>query len=186
MNRIVVTFVSLLTVFNAENMLAHATQSQSNIQTSTPNKPSYYRDCSVMKFEDIDESELTQAERILLKEQKLEASLNSSAECMDEAMQSNQERLRESNSRSGESSSIGDGQAKEQNEESLSEDMNSVSSQHKETSATQTSNSKQHIKGKVSGGSSAVCDAIKQGLAQAKTDKEKQHFGKLAKEYRCE
>ncbi|WMN59657.1 hypothetical protein NI389_15980 [Pseudoalteromonas xiamenensis] len=186
MNRILVTFVSLLTVFNAVNMLAHAAESQSNPQTSTPNKPSYYRDCSVMKFEDIDEAELTQAERILLKEQKLEASLNSSAECMDEAMQSNQQRLRESNSRSGESSSVSESHAKEQNEESRPEEMNSVSSQQKETNPTQTSNSKQHIKGKVSGGSSAVCDAIKQGLAQAKTDNEKQHFEKLAKEYRCE
>ncbi|MFC3034030.1 hypothetical protein ACFOEE_16080 [Pseudoalteromonas fenneropenaei] len=150
---------------------------------------SYFRDCTNIEFDEVDETLLTKEERIARQEAILEKSLNASAECMDDAMQAGMERMSAAKSGAEAGGAAGANQAagsenSAQNQQT--ETQNQQAEQSQQQSSQQSSSSKAHQQGQGGGGSSAVCDAIKQGLASATTAAEKQHFQQLMKEYQCQ
>jgi hypothetical protein len=161
--------------------------------TSKPSVLKHFSACQGIQFEAIDTSELTQQERIELKEKGLKASLNNQAECLDETMNEQQSRL---NAASGQQSGGLDMQVKDPSStEALaaesSKDLQSIEPLDKtdksqsKTTQSKSTQSKSHPIGQKASGASAVCDAIKQGLAKATTETEKRHFEGLVKEYGC-
>jgi len=141
-----------------------------------------YSDCAYIEFDDIDPSTLTLQERIALEEAALFASLDDSAECMEEATASASGSLADaaSGGGSGAGGSAGSGS-------SGSSEANSSEQQQQATSTASESSvdTKDHERGNSGSGSSAVCDAVKEGMASATTEAEKEHFKGLMAEYGC-
>ena len=141
-----------------------------------------YSDCAYIEFDDIDPSTLTLQERIALEEAALFASLDESAECMEEATASASGSLADaaSGAGSGAGGSAGSGS-------SGSREANPSEQQQQAASAASESSvdTKDHERGNSGSGSSAVCDAVKEGMASATTEAEKEHFKGLMAEYGC-
>lgn len=150
---------------------------------STDAEPIYYSDCAYIEFEDIDNAQMTREEQLAAMDADFEESLNASEECMSEALDSGAQKLADA----GAGGDTGD-------QESESAD-NSVAAQASAATEYQTTQSQQqhtttdqtrsHAGGQGQQGSSAVCDAVKQGLEAATTDSEKAHFQSLMNEYGC-
>jgi hypothetical protein len=165
-----------------------ASQQTGVITASKKTEFKHYSACQGIQFASVDMSELTQQEQIELKEKSLQASLNNQAECLDETMNEHQSRL---NSASG---TLSTGQDMQLNDSTSAESLASDTANDLQsskplervvTSQSKTTQSKSHSIGQKTSGASAVCDAIKQGLAKATTEAEKRHFEGLVKEYGC-
>lgn len=141
-----------------------------------------YSDCAYIEFDDVDPSTLTLQERIALEEAALFASLDDSAECMEEATASASGSLADAASGSGAA-----GGASGSDGSSGNSGANSSEQQQQSTSTASESSvdTKDHKRGNSGGGSSAVCDAVKEGMASATTEAEKEHFKGLMAEYGC-
>lgn len=141
-----------------------------------------YSDCGYIEFDDVDPSTLTLQERIALEEAALFASLDDSAECMEEATASASDSVADaaSGGGSGSGGSAGTGS-------SGASEANSSEQQQQATSTASESSvdTKDHQRGNSGSGSSAVCDAVKEGMASATTEAEKEHFKGLMAEYGC-
>ncbi|MBJ7266712.1 hypothetical protein [Idiomarina abyssalis] len=142
-----------------------------------------YSDCSYIEFDDVDPSTLTLQERIALEEAALFASLDESAECMEAATASAADNLAEaaagSSGAGGASGSTGSSAGGATGSETQQQSSSAVS----ESSSVDT---KDHKRGNSGSGSSAVCDAVKEGMASATTEAEKEHFKGLMAEYGCQ
>lgn len=153
---------------------------------STGAEPIYYSDCAYIEFEDIDNAQMTREEQLAAMDADFEESLNASEECMSEALDSGAQKLADA----GAGSDTGD-----QESESTESADNSVAAQASSATEYQTTQSQQqhtttdqtrsHAGGQGQQGSSAVCDAVRQGLESATTDSEKAHFQSLMNEYGC-
>jgi hypothetical protein len=150
------------------------------IAFATESSPINYGDCAYMEFEDVDPAELTLQERIDLLNADLFTSLDKSEKCMQKAAVSAADKV----------GAVGAGSAKNTGNDSL--DATDVGqgadgqsqSQTRSTSSSSSSNTDKK-RGLNTGGSSAVCDAVNQGLVSATTDSEKEHFKGLKKQYGC-
>ncbi|WP_404397389.1 hypothetical protein [Idiomarina loihiensis] len=142
-----------------------------------------YSDCAYIEFDDVDPSTLTLQERIALEEAALFASLDDSAECMEEATASASGSLADaaSGSGSGAAGGVSGSAGSSGNSEANSSEQQQSASKAPE-SAVET---KDHQRGNTGSGSSAVCDAVKEGMASATTEAEKEHFKGLMAEYGC-
>lgn len=142
-----------------------------------------YSDCAYIEFDDVDPSTLTLQERIALEEAALFASLDDSAECMEEATASASGSLADAASGSGSGAAGG---ASGSAGSSGNSEANSSEQQQSTSTASETSvETKDHQRGNTGSGSSAVCDAVKEGMASATTEAEKEHFKGLMAEYGC-
>nr|WP_282444727.1 hypothetical protein [Idiomarina sp. ATCH4] len=139
-----------------------------------------YSDCAYIEFDDVDPSTLTLQERIALEEAALFASLDESAECMEEATASASGSLADASSGAGAGGSAGSGSSGS-SEANPSEQQQQAASTASESSV----DTKDHERGNSGSGSSAVCDAVKEGMASATTEAEKEHFKGLMAEYGC-
>jgi hypothetical protein len=177
--------VSLAALGLIASLYSHAEPVAKAIQTELK----HHASCQGIQFQSIDMDELTQQERIELKEKVLKASLNNQAECLDETMQEQQSRLSQAAQQGANTQVETTGSVS--TDIATSEQTNPRSSTNNENkpmshkSQSHTSQSKSHPTGKPVGGSSAVCEAIKQGMTTAATETEKRHFEGLAKEYGC-
>lgn len=143
-----------------------------------------YSDCAYIEFDDVDPSTLTLQERIALEEAALFASLDDSAECMEEATASASGSLADAASGSG--SGAAGGASGAAGSSGNSEANSSEQQQQSTSTASETSvETKDHQRGNTGSGSSAVCDAVKEGMASATTEAEKEHFKGLMAEYGC-
>lgn len=140
-----------------------------------------YSDCAYIEFDDVDPSTLTLQERIALEEAALFASLDDSAECMEEATASASGSLADKASGGG-SGAGGGASGSGANTQTESEEQQQSTSTASESSV----DSKDHKRGNSGSGSSAVCDAVKEGMASATTEAEKEHFKGLMAEYGCQ
>jgi len=143
-----------------------------------------YSDCAYIEFDDVDPSTLTLQERIALEEAALFASLDDSAECMEEATASASGSLSEAASGGGSGAAGGasgsDGSSGDSGANSSEQQQQSTS-----TASESSVDTKDHQRGNTGSGSSAVCDAVKEGMASATTEAEKEHFKGLMAEYGC-
>lgn len=142
--------------------------------------PVYYSDCAYIEFEQIDSSHMTRAEQLAAMDADFEKSLNASEQCMDEAVSVSAGRL----AQSGASGSAGQGNGSAAPTEAQTAQAQEQTQQQSQQQAA-ADPSKTHQGGQSGPGSSAVCDAVNQGLASATTDAEKQHFEALQTEYGC-
>lgn len=142
-----------------------------------------YSDCAYIEFDDVDPSTLTLQERIALEEAALFASLDNSAECMEEATASASGSLADAASGSGSGAAGG---ASGSADSGAGGQMDSEQQQQSTSTASESSvDTKDHQRGNSGSGSSAVCDAVKEGMASATTEAEKEHFKGLMAEYGC-
>ncbi|WP_156824241.1 hypothetical protein [Salinimonas chungwhensis] len=147
---------------------------------STEAEPIYYSDCAYIEFEDIDSSTMTREEQLAALDADFEDSLNASETCMTDAVSSNAEKLANAGGNSGsngQGSNTGAGQATQ----TATASQTTQSAQDQST----TPPSREHVTGGGQQGSSAVCDAVKQGYESATTENEKKHFQELMTEYGC-
>lgn len=141
-----------------------------------------YSDCAYIDFSNVDPSKLTLQERIALEEAALFDSLDKSAECMEDA----------SVSASGSLADAAGGGSAAANSGAMGSDSldgKTESGQHQAATPTSSERSgatKDHTRGNSTKGSSAVCDAVTEGLAAATTESEKAHFSALMAEYGCQ
>lgn len=142
--------------------------------------PVYYSDCAYIEFEQIDSAQLTRAEQLAAMDADFEKSLNASEQCMDEAVSAGAGRL----AQSGASGGAGQGNDSTASTEAQTTQAQEQTQQQSQQQAA-ADPSKTHQGGQSGPGSSAVCDAVNQGLASATTDAEKQHFEALQTEYGC-
>ncbi|WP_322406318.1 hypothetical protein U0358_11155 [Idiomarina sp. PL1-037] len=142
-----------------------------------------YSDCAYIEFDDVDPSSLTLQERIALEEAALFASLDDSAECMEEATASASGSLADAASGSG--SGAAGGVSGSAGSSGNSEANSSEQQQSASTAPESAVETKDHQRGNTGSGSSAVCDAVKEGMASATTEAEKEHFKGLMAEYGC-
>ena len=143
-----------------------------------------YQDCSVITFDDVNTDTMTRQERIAAMDSLLFDALNQSEKCMSEAAQSSAEKV------AGAAGGAGAGGGNQSASGSASSAQNSAQSEHSDTSSVTSANppsdaSKQSEGGEASAGSSAVCDAVKEGLEAATTDAEVTHFEGLKQQYGC-
>lgn len=139
-----------------------------------------YSDCAYIEFDDIDPTTLTLQERIALEEAALFASLDDSAQCMEEATAS------ASGSLADKASGGGSGAGGGASGSGASAQMESEEQESTSTASESSVDTKDHKRGNRGSGSSAVCDAVKEGLASATTEAEKEHFKGLMAEYGCQ
>ena len=148
---------------------------------STDAEPIYYSDCAYIEFEDIDNSQMTREEQLAAMDADFEESLNASEECMSEALDSGAQKLAEAGGDTGgQDSESADNSAAAQTSSSSEYQTTQSQQQHSTTDQTRA-----HSGGQGQQGSSAVCDAVKQGLESATTENEKAHFQSLMNEYGC-
>jgi hypothetical protein len=156
------------------------------IAFATESSPVNYGDCAYMEFEDVDPAELTLQERIDLLNADLFTSLDKSEKCMQKAAVSAADKVgaagagsvKNTGNDSLDATDVGqgaDGQSQRQTRSTSSSSPSSPSS----------SINTDKKRGLNTGGSSAVCDAVNQGLVSATTDSEKEHFKGLKKQYGC-
>ncbi|CCQ11595.1 hypothetical protein PALB_24960 [Pseudoalteromonas luteoviolacea B = ATCC 29581] len=144
------------------------------------------RECALLRFESVNENELTKAERLALEEGILENGLNATARCNDEHFKALDERQQQAATQTVNGAAVSSESTAQQHTTDKEQlDEAKEQSQSKANSSSQSSKSKEHVKGQKGQGSSAVCQAVMQGLGNAQTESEKQHFDKLAKEYGC-
>ncbi|RUO36859.1 hypothetical protein CWE13_08405 [Aliidiomarina shirensis] len=152
-----------------------------NAAVSAPMAPVssvFYLDCSHLVFDNFFEQELTRAERVTLLNANIEANVGNYEACRAAANESAQERM----VNAGSVGLIDGGDGAELASE-IPEDLELDST---EDTAPPASASRNHSGATGKGGTSTVCDAIKQGLAGAKTESEKAHFEKLKNDYGCQ
>lgn len=141
-----------------------------------------YSDCSYIDFDDVDPSTLTLQERIALEEAALFASLDESAECMEKATESAAGELAEAAATGASGAGISGAASSNTNSEANDENQQASNSTTSESSA----NNNDKERGNKERGSSAVCDAVQEGMASATTEAEKEHFKGLMSEYGCQ
>jgi hypothetical protein len=139
-----------------------------------------YHDCSFIAFDEVDNRTLTKQEQIERMDGDLEDTLNRSEECLREASHTAQQRLKAAGAgaQSGGASQTNDNA-------SPASAQQTDTMQQQQAQVTSAAVSKSAERGPVNGGSHAVCDAVKQGVAGAQDEQEKQHFNALMKEYGC-
>ncbi len=145
--------------------------------------PVNYGDCAYMEFEDVDPTELTLQERIDLLNADLFTSLDKSEKCMQKAAVSAADKV----------GAAGAGSVKNTGNDSLDatdvgQGADGQSQRQTRSTSSSSPSSSSHTdkkRGLNTGGSSAVCDAVNQGLVSATTDSEKEHFKDLKKQYGC-
>ncbi|MCH8493247.1 MAG: hypothetical protein LAT53_08445 [Idiomarina sp.] len=165
-------------------LLAGSAAANANINdTPAPLQPVYFSDCSHLLFDSRGREELTRAERIRMMDTDIKSNLSNYERCIEAALDSNRERLSEASSPPAGSAAGAETTGIEQTvaESVSSEDESATEDQ----TVSPTAPSQQHTRGQRQQGSSSVCDAIRAGLESATTDKEKEHFQSLAKEYGC-
>jgi hypothetical protein len=139
--------------------------------------PIYYNDCAAIEFDDVDESKLTKQELIARMDMGLEDTLNNSEECMRSAANAGSQRF---TGAGGGSQGTGSGQSTGIGSQGSAQQTDAQQSQN-----TASSVSVESQKGPSKGGSSAVCDTVKQGLAAATNEQENELYKGLMKEYNC-
>lgn len=139
----------------------------------------FYLDCSHLVFDNFFDQELTRGERVTLLNANIEANVGNYEACRSAANESAQERMVNAGSVGLVNGGFGIDGTNELPEELDQQDMNT-------DTAPPASASREHRGSAGAGGTSTVCDAIKQGLAGAKTDSEKAHFEKLKNDYGCQ
>ena len=144
----------------------------------------HYSDCAYIEFDDVDPSTLTLQERIALEEAALFASLDESAACMDEAAASASGSL--ADAASGGGSGVAGGASGSAGSGGSGANSSEEHQQSASTSSESAVDTKDHKRGNRGSGSSAVCDAVKEGMASATTEAEKEHFKGLMAEYGCQ
>lgn len=140
-----------------------------------------YGDCGHLQFEDIDGQLLTKEEQLQLLDDDFESALNRSEKCLKTAIENSNQQLAQSSGGAG-SSGGGNSAAPSTARTEPLEQKTEYEITLNETDSVRT---KPHIKGEQASGSSAVCDAVRQGLDAASTDNERAHFESLAKQYKC-
>lgn len=146
-----------------------------------------YSDCAYIEFEDVDPSTLTLQERIAREEAILFASLDESAKCMEQALESSSDNLAEAAASGGQAGADGMGTSGAGvNGQADSESLDNTAKNTPVNSSDSAAASKTHQRGNSGQGSSAVCDAVKEGLASATTEAEKEHFKGLMADYGCQ
>jgi hypothetical protein len=136
-----------------------------------------YGDCAYIEFKDVDPAELTKQERIDLLNADLFTSLDKSEKCMKKAVISG----------AGNIGAKGGGNDQASGQGNVSVDASDDGQSQSQTipTSSSTTSDNDNRRGSKTGGSSAVCDAVNQGLASATTDSEKEHFKGLKKQYGC-
>jgi hypothetical protein len=178
---VVMLFLSIFTLFSAA--LAQTTDLPSSKGGDT-----YYSDCSSFTFRDIDSALLTREEQLALMEQDLFDNLNRSEACLNDANQTAAQRLGAAGGGAGEGGGSGANAGAgngERAEVAAAQQTAANEPTDMQSSQPPSETSKKHVSGQRASGSSAVCDAVQQGLSAATTDAEKEHFQRLSKDYGC-
>lgn len=155
---------------------------------ATDPEPIYYQDCAYLEFGDIDNDALTRDEEIALIDEDFFAALDRTAECMNQAATAGAGRI--GDAAGSQTAGQGAGAA------GATPRVGSGSASGTQTESSPTQTTQQTKGGDTTGvdtqregakrGSSAVCDAVKEGLASATTQSEQQHWQKLSAEYGCQ
>lgn len=146
----------------------------------------YYSDCSTFTFRDIDSALLTREEQLALMEQDLFDNLNRSEACLNDATQASAQRLAAAGGGSGAGGGPDAGaEGGDSAEMAAAQQASNKDPTDMQSTSSPSERSKQHVSGQRASGSSAVCDAVRQGLSTATTDAEKEHFQQLSKDYGC-
>jgi hypothetical protein len=155
---------------------------------ATAASPVNYGDCAYIEFKDVDPTELTKQERIDLLNADLFASLDKSEKCMHKAAISGAGKIGAKGAKGakggGNDQAIGLGTVSVDASNDAQVTDGQSQRQAIPTSSNTTSDN-DNRRGPKTGGSSAVCEAINQGLTSATTDSEKEHFKGLKKQYGC-
>lgn len=153
---------------------------------ATNPEPIYYQDCAYLEFDTIDNDALTRDEEIALVDENFFAALDRTAECMNQAATAGAGRIGDAAGSSGAGAagaagaitSVGSGRASgSQTQQPVTQTTPQTQSGDTTGIDTQRGNAKR--------GSSAVCDAVKEGLASATTPAEETHWQNLSAEYGC-
>lgn len=143
-----------------------------------------YGDCALIDFKDIDSSALTKAELVQKMDQDFVNNLNNSEKCMAEAINAGAGRISAAGAGAGNTEDVA-AMANQAAGQAQSESLANQQAQASKEASNSNSTSAVTKKGQGQSGSSAVCDTVKQGLAAATTDSEKQHFQDLMNQYGC-
>ena len=156
---------------------------------ATEPEPIYYQDCAYLEFDNIDSETLTRDEEIALVDENFFAALDRTAECMNQAAAAGAGRIGDAagSQNAGQSAgatgtagamqNVGDGSAPATQTE---QSQTTQQTKRGDTSGIDTE------RDAAKSGSSAVCDAVKEGLAEATTQAEKTHWQNLKTEYGCQ
>ncbi|GGW81474.1 hypothetical protein [Alteromonas halophila] len=160
-----------------------------SVQATDP-EPVYYQDCAYIEFDDIDNDALTRNEEIALIDENFFAALDRSAECMNSAAATGAGKIGDAAGNAGGGQGAAGGQSGNAGSSGQASGSGSpvpiAEQQQNPQQTTDTTKGIDTQRGTSSGGSSAVCDAVKEGLASATTQAEKEHWQGLAAEYGCQ
>jgi hypothetical protein len=152
---------------------------------ATEASPVNYGDCAYIEFKDVDPAELTKQERLDLLNADLFASLDKSEKCMQKAAISSAGKIGAKGAKDGgNDQAVGQGNVSVDASNDAQVAVGQSQRQIIPTSSDTTSDN-DNRRGPKTGGSSAVCEAVNQGLTSATTDSEKEHFKGLKKQYGC-
>lgn len=140
-----------------------------------------YGDCGYLQFEDVDDTLLTKEEKLGLLDDDFESALNRSEKCLKTAVENSNQELAQAGAENGSSGGGSDAAVTE----SSGEPKQEVNQSRQTEQTVESGESDPHQRGEQKSGSSAVCDAVTQGLQSASTASEREHFEKLAKQYQC-
>ncbi|MGM0526717.1 MAG: hypothetical protein ACQEQ8_11075 [Pseudomonadota bacterium] len=143
--------------------------------------PVRYGDCSYVDLGEVDDTHMTREEKAQALEMELFSSLDKSEACMSAAAAQGAEEVADAAGGAGNTAGTLDGT----DADDSTSDSSQQASETAEVQSGSPENSKDSDRGQASKGSSAVCDAVATGLANATTEAEKEHFQQLKNEYGC-
>ncbi|RUO20851.1 hypothetical protein CWE08_07045 [Aliidiomarina iranensis] len=163
--------------------MADSSESATTRESVAPMDSAFYVDCSHLVFDNFFTEELTRGERITLLNANIEANVGNYQACRSAANEAAQERMVNAGS-VGVAENSGAALASETLEALADEPIETTAENEEIVRPAEAS--RNHSAGSGSGGTSTVCDAIKQGLERASTESEKAHFEKLKNDYGCQ